>query len=161
MRAKVEELNTQWLDSGKEPLHTRIGIHTGPSIVGNIGSTERLNYTVLGDSVNLASRLEGINKDYGTVIIVSQAVKDSCADLYLFRPVDIVSVKGKSETTLIFELYGRRKNASQESLAMIKTYEDVFELLNAGKKADALKLLETCKDESDSLYAFYLKRCKE
>ena len=70
---KVAELNRKWVEEGKSALVTRIGISSGETVVGNVGSTERMNYTVMGDNVNMASRLEAANKLYGTRIIVSRA----------------------------------------------------------------------------------------
>ncbi|NOZ21915.1 MAG: hypothetical protein GXP25_12605 [Planctomycetes bacterium] len=107
-KAKVARLNARWQEEGKVPLPTRIGIHTGESVVGNMGSTERMNYSVLGDSVNLASRLEGVNKIYGTVIIVSESTRQKAGDEFLFRPLDVVAVKGKKQGIRIYELVAKR-----------------------------------------------------
>jgi adenylate cyclase len=104
--AKVNHLNQQWLATGKIPFPTRIGIHTGETLVGNVGSAERLNYTVLGDSVNLASRLEGVNKKYGTEIIVSHATYQKVVDRFEFRYLGDVSLKGKSQKVRVYELIG-------------------------------------------------------
>ncbi|MFZ2444780.1 MAG: adenylate/guanylate cyclase domain-containing protein [Syntrophobacteraceae bacterium] len=103
---KIAELNRNWQAQGKAPLMTRIGISTGESIVGNVGSSERINYTVMGDTVNLASRLEGANKFYRTGIIVSHSTYEAVSDKFLFRLLGDVAAKGKSIKTTIYELVG-------------------------------------------------------
>jgi adenylate cyclase len=101
---KVAELNATWAQAGKPLLHTRIGINTGLAVVGNVGSTERMNYTAVGDSINLASRLEGINKLYGTRTIISEATYQRVAEHFFCRLLDIVAVKGKTHGQKIYEL---------------------------------------------------------
>ncbi len=105
---QLEELNTQWTLEGKPHLYTRIGLHTGNAVVGNVGSPNRMNYTAIGDSVNLASRLEGANKIYGTKIIISEATHRLVADQFYCRPLDIVAVKGKSVGIKIYELIAEK-----------------------------------------------------
>jgi adenylate cyclase len=103
-RKRLDLLNARWEKAGKPPLRTRFGINTGEVSVGNMGSRERMNYTVLGDAANLASRLEGINKYYGTAVIVGEQTHDVVAARFVSRPIDIVAVKGKARGVRIFEL---------------------------------------------------------
>ncbi len=88
------------------PLTTRFGIHTGEVMVGHFGAPERFNYTALGDGVNLAARLEGQNKEYGTTILVSAAVAQLVEHAFELRLVARVAVRGKSQETDVFELVG-------------------------------------------------------
>lgn len=107
MIAELKRLQQKWEAEGLPFLDIGIGINTGPMVVGNMGSKRRFNYTVMGDSVNLASRLEGLNKDYGTHIVISENVYKDLSGEFLCRELDTVTVKGKTEPTRIYELIGR------------------------------------------------------
>jgi adenylate cyclase len=101
-------LNARWKREGKfAELDIGIGINTGPMIAGNIGSEAIMSYTVIGDAVNLGSRLESLNKEYGTRIIISNATRERLTGSYTFRPLGDVKVKGKTEPVMIFELVSR------------------------------------------------------
>jgi adenylate cyclase len=99
-------LNDKWLKEGRPPFYTRIGIHIGEAIVGNIGSSERINYTAIGDSINIASRLEGLNKEFNTSVLVSEDVHTMIKDRFTLREVGFVSLKGISEKVRVYELIG-------------------------------------------------------
>jgi adenylate cyclase len=101
-----EKLNTQFETEGLKPFFTRFGIHVGEAVVGNLGSTERMNYTALGNTVNLAARLEGLNKQFGTTILVSDDVYLRVQHCFQFRAVESVIAKGMTKETRIFELVG-------------------------------------------------------
>ena len=109
MIAALGELNTQWKSEGRAELDIGIGINTGPMIAGNIGSEAIMSYTVIGDAVNLGSRLESLNKEYGTRIIISDATRERLSRPYRLRPLGDVVVKGKTQPVAIYELIGREQ----------------------------------------------------
>jgi adenylate cyclase len=103
-KAASDALNAEFEVEGLPPFGVRIGIHVGEAVVGNVGSEERMNYTVLGNSVNLAARLEGLNKEYGTTILVSEAVRDRVKHCFRFKPIASVVAKGMTAKTQVYEL---------------------------------------------------------
>jgi adenylate cyclase len=103
-RAASDALNVQFAAEGMPPFVVRIGIHVGDAVVGNVGSAERMNYTVLGNSVNLAARLEGLNKGYGTTLLVSEAVYNRVKHCFRFKPIASVTAKGMTMETHVYEL---------------------------------------------------------
>jgi adenylate cyclase len=101
-----EKLNVQFEAEGLKPFFTRFGIHVGEAVVGNVGSSERMNYTALGNTVNLAARLEGLNKQFGTAILASEDVHSRVQHSFHFRPLEPVLAKGMTKKTYVFELVG-------------------------------------------------------
>ncbi len=110
--ATVERFNARQQGAGQPVFVTRIGLHTGSAVVGNVGAASRLQYTAMGDTMNVASRLEGINKEFGTTIMVSRAVVARCGDDFIFRPLGKKQAKGRSARLDIFELVGIRTDGS-------------------------------------------------
>jgi adenylate cyclase len=129
-----------------EHLYTRIGIHTDTVLVGNFGSPERLNYTALGDGVNLASRLEGVNKLYGTRIIISEATFRRIEGRIDCRRLDRIAVKGKAQATDIYQPLGPSGSLSPQRLEAARAYERALDHYLVGQFAAAhaafLALLE-------------------
>jgi adenylate cyclase len=103
-KAASDALNTQFEAERLPRFAIRVGIHFGEAVVGNVGSAERMNYTALGNSVNLAARLEGLNKEYGTTILVSEAVRNRVEDRFRFRDIASVIAKGMTTETRVYEL---------------------------------------------------------
>ncbi|MEO5897622.1 MAG: adenylate/guanylate cyclase domain-containing protein [Vicinamibacterales bacterium] len=104
MVKELGELNRKWTAEGKPPLDIGVGVNTGDMIAGNIGSSSIMSYTVIGDNVNLGSRLESLNKEYGTRIIISDATKRRLTGHYDVRPLGDVVVKGKTKSIVIYEI---------------------------------------------------------
>jgi len=103
-KTATDVLNTQFETEGLPRFPVRFGIHVGEAVVGNVGSAERMNYTVLGNNVNLAARLQGLNKDYGTTILVSEAVRERVEHYFRFRLIASVIAKGMTTETRVYEL---------------------------------------------------------
>ncbi len=111
MIERVKQLNQHWIGQGKNPIAIGVGINTGVVIFGNIGRGKKIEFTVIGDAVNLASRLEGLNKDFGTSIIVSDATRQHIGEAAQVRPLGGVTVKGKTVATTVYELQGMSSSA--------------------------------------------------
>ena len=169
MMDRVRELQKEWEAEGKPHLDIGIGLNTGMASVGNMGSALRYGYTALGDTVNLSSRLEGLNKDYGTHIIVNESTYEEAKDSgFVFRELDLIRVKGKLQPVTIFELIGRTGEDS-----VYGTPEQVRARLELFQKARALycqrqwqaaqdafqKILDHWPDEGPS--RAYWKRCQD
>ena len=160
---KIGVLNERWEKEGLVPFHTRIGIHSGDAIVGNIGAKQRMNYTVLGDSVNLASRLEGVNKRYGTKIIISQSTHATVKEILICRILDKIAVKGKSESVEIYELLAENNGDNAKQFAnLADSFQTIYDLyLNREWDKAKTLLLELKKDfPDDHVCDIYLERCE-
>ncbi len=111
-----------WQARGLPELHVRIGLNTGMALVGNMGSQKRFDYTMIGDTVNLAARLEGTAGHYGVPILISEAVAERVRDVLLVRELDAVQVKGKKVAVRVFELMGELATATPEQKQRVATW---------------------------------------
>jgi adenylate cyclase len=112
MQRRLEELRPQWRQQGLPELRCRVGINTGTMVVGNIGSEQVFNYTVIGDPVNLAARLEGANKYYQTLVMISEFTHDCLTpNLFRTRLLDAIRVKGRLQPVKVYEVYGESTDA--------------------------------------------------
>ncbi|MBD3157023.1 CHASE2 domain-containing protein, partial [Candidatus Peregrinibacteria bacterium] len=128
MREKLPTLHEKWQREGKPLIDFRIGINTGEAIVGNVGSEKRFDYTIMGDEVNLGSRLEGANKRYGTRIMVSEQTYAMVQDEFIFRPIDIIKVKGKNKAIEVFELVAHTDRLSETGEKLLTQYNNAISL---------------------------------
>jgi adenylate cyclase len=134
---------------GLPAFSTRFGLHRDDVTVGHFGAPDRLSYTALGDGVNLAARLEGLNKVYGTQILVSDAMRRSAGERFAFRLVDLVAVKGKSAGVAVYELLGTA-GSSRIDPDRVTAYERAFEAYRQRRFEAALALLEPLREDGPS-----------
>jgi len=159
-RERLQQLNATWAAEGAPVLETRFGLASGTVIVGNFGAPDRLAYTVLGDRVNLASRLEGLNKLYGTAVLVDEATVAACGTHYAWRRLDRVVVKGHNEPTWIHELLGAQDAVDAGTLARARAYEAAWERYAAREFDAALDALDALLAEAPDTAAQRLRaRC--
>ncbi len=144
---------------GVPRLHTRIGINTGPAVAGNMGSRTRLNYTVGGDTVNLAARLEGANKVYGSSVLIGNATAAALDDDFVMRCVDYLVVKGKVEPVRAFEVMGRTGAVPGDVTARVTAFDEAYKLYLARRFEAALGAF-AAHAESDPVAALYVERCE-
>jgi adenylate cyclase len=169
MMDRVREMQQKWEAEGKPHLDIGIGLNTGVASVGNMGSVLRYGYTALGDTVNLSSRLEGLNKDYGTHILVNETTYAAAKDEgFVFRELDLIRVKGKLQPVTIYELIGRAAQNSvygtpEDVHARISLFQQARELYRKRAWAEAQKtfqiILDKWPDEGPS--RTYWKRCQD
>lgn len=164
-----EELNLRRAGAGLPLLRTRVGLHTGAAVVGNVGAADRMDYTALGATVNLASRLEGLNKFYGTRIMASREVRDRARKQFLFRSVDVVVPKGAVAPMAVFELMGSLPSspypkvaAPRASLGFCSRWERAIALYRTvqwGKAQEEFQALQALQPD-DRLAAMYATRAR-
>jgi adenylate cyclase len=169
MMARVHELQAKWAADGKPKLDIGIGLNSGVASVGNMGSVLRYGYTALGDTVNLSSRLEGLNKDYGTHILANESTYLAAKEGgFLFRELDVIRVKGKLQGVTIYELGGRIEDLRKDgNLAEVQERFMLFSAARAlytdRKWSEAQtafqSILDRWPDEGPS--RMYWKRCQE
>lgn len=161
MMEKLRLLQKKWQEEGKPPLNIGIGINSGDMVVGNMGSQMRFDYTVMGDMVNLGSRLEGTNKEYGSNIIFSEFTYDAVKDHVCCRELDSVRVKGKKLPVKIYELLGEKKEEAKWK-NLIDSFEKGLALYRACKWDEAIAAFEktlTIRPD-DETSRIYIERCK-
>ncbi len=164
MMARIRELQAQWEAAGKPRLDIGIGLNTGVASVGKMGSSSRSAYTALGDTVNLSSRLEGLNKDYGTHILVNESTYEAAKDSgFVYRELDMIRVKGKLQPVTIYELIGRAAEISPETQELLSRFAAARILYKARRWQEAQQafqaILETWPTDGPS--RTYWKRCQE
>jgi len=144
--------------SGFPPIHIRIGINSGEVIAGNIGSKNRFDYTIMGDNVNLASRLEGINKQYGTKIIISESTYEQIKDDFVCRELDLIRVMGKEKPVRIYELLGTKEDVSQTLMSVIQSFSEALNFYRQKNFVDAQTKFQSIPDDPPS--KVFAERCE-
>jgi len=171
MLEKLKELQVKWKSEGRPEIKIGIGMNTGDVVVGNMGSEQRFDYTIMGDSVNLASRLESLTKEYLVPIVISQYTYERIKDKFVCRELDLVAVKGKKEPVKIYELICEKdkiadceagRNMKSGSLQKFTSaFEAGLDLYRKQKwREAALKFKEAYDINSDELSRKFIDRCK-
>jgi adenylate cyclase len=143
-------------ERGLPEMSARIGLNTGVATVGNMGAKVHVNYTLIGDEVNLASRLEGVNKEFGTKVIISEATYQPAKEHLDVRELALIKVKGKKLPVRIFELIGLRGEASPERLETIRKFEAALAEFRARKFQKAWELFLSLAQKGDHASEVYV-----
>jgi adenylate cyclase len=160
MMTTLQGLQERWGAQGLPRIDIGIGINTGEMVVGNMGSALRFNYTVMGDAVNLASRLEGANKTYGTRIIISDSTWEQVCDRLATRELDVIQVKGKATPTRIFEVLGFPPLPAAQA-RLVQDFESGMRAYRARRWDEALSLFQQTLQyvPADMPSQLYIQRC--
>jgi adenylate cyclase len=155
-------LNARFEAEGRPPIKFRVGLNMGQAKVGNMGSTRRFNYTAMGDTVNLASRLEGANKFFGTNVMMTEAVRAAAGDAVVARRLGNIQVVGKSVPAMVYELLAKPEDFSAAGKKRLERYHEALQLLEAKKTAAAARELELLlKEGPDPVVEVFWKKCQE
>ena len=161
MQKRNEEMRKTLREQNRPMLYTRIGMSSGPVVVGNMGSADRMDYTMMGDVVNLAARLEGVNKFYKTFTMIPQSTYELAKDDIDTRQLDVIRVVGKKEPISVYEVLERKNQTSSEKSGVVEKYLKALKLYEERNFADALKEFEKVLaiDQDDGPSQTYVKRC--
>ena len=159
----LTELEKKWVAEGLPPRTYRFGINTGEVVVGNIGSSSRFEYTVIGDDVNLASRLEAANKYYGTQIFISERTYSLIKDRLVAREIDIIRVVGKSEPIKVYELVAEKREIDERKVRLLERFEAGIHAYRGRQWGTAISCFEQVLHlaPEDSPAKVYIKRCQQ
>lgn len=162
MQEKLRELREKWKKLGRPEIKMRVGINTGKVIVGNMGSKVKFNYTVIGDDVNLASRLEGANKEYGTNIMIGESTYEKVKDKVIVRELDLLVVKGKTEPIRAYELIGLVNDTLPDKVKnFIEIYHSGLKLYRMREWDKAIENFSKALEifPNDYTCKLYIQRC--
>jgi adenylate cyclase len=156
---RLEELRPEFIKKSGHELFMRIGLNSGPAVVGNMGSHSRFDYTAMGDTINMASRLEGACKQYSIPILIGDNTYQMAKDAVSAREVDLIRVVGKSKPERVYQILEEKSQASPDLEEMIETFHRALDLYRNKKWDDAMNLFNSIKD--DKLSAVYIARVQQ
>lgn len=122
MQARLEKMRARWRAENRPELHMRIGLCTGPAVVGNMGSKSRMDYTMMGDTVNTAARLEGVNKVYSIFTLISDTTRQAAGDSIVTREIDSINVVGKAIPITVYQILGYQGSTDPNLLEAADLY---------------------------------------
>src|SRR5882672_1045780 len=157
---RLRQMAVKMKERGLPEMRARIGLNTGMATVGNMGAKHQVGYTVIGDEVNLASRLEGVNKEFGTEIIVSEATRVPAGDRIDVRELALIKVKGKKVPVRIFELIGLKGEAPPDRLERAKKFEEAFAEFRARRFSKAWEMFLSLNQKGDRPSEVYVSLCE-
>jgi len=162
MKEAEEQLNTYILENKMShmPIYTRIGINTGDMVVGNMGSDDKMDYTIMGNSVNLAARLEGVNKFYKTKILISENTREKIGDEFLLRRLDKIRVVGIQNPIRIYELLKLNSEVIKEDLDMLTVWDKAMSHYENEEFKEAIELFKSL-NRDENVIELFIKRCEE
>ncbi|MFH1100737.1 MAG: adenylate/guanylate cyclase domain-containing protein [Methanobacteriota archaeon] len=159
---KLRELQKKWRQENIPAFDIGIGVNSGDAIVGNMGSYSRFDYTAMGDNVNLASRMEGLNKIYGTNIIITEHTQKIVKDKFEIRKLDVVRVKGKKKPILIYELLAQKDRLSKDQIDFVQLYETGLDEYFKKKWKTAISSFKQALSLRDDIASeLFISRCQE
>ncbi len=163
MQRRVEELRNKWASENKPQIHVRMGVNSGAMVVGNMGSMNKMDYTIMGDAVNLASRLEGTNKEYRTRIMFGEDTLVLLNNEFVIRELDRIRVVGKVQPVTVYELVGKAGEVSDHWERLISTYSVGLRAYRSRQWQEAIRHFERCLEISpgDGPSSIFVARCKE
>lgn len=164
MQEKLVEMRVKWKKEGRPELHARAGINSGQVVLGNMGSESVFDYTVMGDNVNLASRLEGANKEYGTYIMISEWTQEIVANDVVTRELDLIRVKGKLKPVKVFEVMARKSTGLSSTVRkVVDNYNQGLGAYRQQRWDEAIVYFKSALNAKpdDGPAGVYLERCEE